>query len=160
MNVATQGVKTREQEAKSPPSLVYPGSLPSKFWAGLTLLSLWDQGDNAIDAGRGCLVTPNTHGAASAYLMRRSQAVVGAQEGGKVGEMSHGEVGKSGNSRGKQAGGGKPKAYSHYSHEVSHPTPSQDRPCLASRSVWYAGRRQQEASVCPKGSRSFHGGPL
>lgn len=68
-----KGERGRKLEAKGLQHPVFPGSLPSKYWTGTTLLSFRDQGGMTVDAGRGCLESLRTHSAASMDLHEEIQ---------------------------------------------------------------------------------------
>lgn len=61
-----EGKRGNEQEAKCLQHSKFLGSLPSKYWPGLTLLSFPDLCDMVVDASMGCLVVTRAHVAATA----------------------------------------------------------------------------------------------
>lgn len=61
-----KGERGRKLEAKGLQHPVFPGSLPSKYWTGTTLLSFRDQGGTVVDAGLGHLVATRTRSSSTA----------------------------------------------------------------------------------------------
>lgn len=81
-----RGKKEREDKSLQHPEFL--GSLPFKYWPGLTVLSFQSQCDMAVDTGRGTWLPKRPKWLPPQTLRRSSRAAMEAQVGRKGIEKS------------------------------------------------------------------------